>query len=338
MRDIDIADANADSASLIRLERSGWLRTILEPSGPRFEIVHDRLLNWVVALSLVDALRASPENIDAIANRLKGFLSGHQSVSGRMMGFVAMDVVWLILQEEGLKSHLPALFSKFDGHPIEAEGFYGELIPTLGSSVVESLVDRLKSAIQDGYLSRIIATSIGQIGGDASVAAARQLLADEDPLLKCAAMQILTVCPSLEVLDQLWSLHVAGNSNSAPFLREHEHNSQLYKDSFGALRECCRKNPQWLNQAIQHADAESQPVHDLAYLLGAIEGEVGKALWLANKKSLFSKVCPDKQRSLASCIRYYRDTEEVPWLLGQVSREDDFVGAMAMSGTVADRT
>lgn len=196
--------------------------------------------------------------------------------------------------------------------------------------MVETLYHRLRDAIENRWLTRHLTDAIAKLETGSTGARVRELLNGDEPLLQRAAMRILAKCPSANELDRLWELHMTGVRAPERFLREHESQHTLYEESFGALRECCRLNPAWLDRTIEHADPENDPVSDLAYLVGTIRGDEGPAIWRRNKNKLFEKVSSEKLRSIATCIGRYADTEELDWLLEHVSQTKDLTGSMAM--------
>lgn len=328
--DQQVADAGIDTETLHRIERTGWLHRLQGAVGPRFEIAHDRLLNWLVAATLVDQFREQSETIENLGKRLRAFLSHQDSVGNRNMGFVPMDFLWIGLRDDLVKAHVPNLLAELEHHPIRTDVLYERSIPTLGASAVEALVSRLKATIKNRLLSRQVTHAIGLIGGSAAADASRELLISDEPQFQRAAMRILSHCPDERLLDRLWELHIEGQNDPSRFLREHEGKHSLYEDSFGALRETCRAYPDWLNEAIKRSNPQIEPTHSLAYLVARVGGEVGKAIWHRNKQILRDKVQQSKERSLVTCIGRYADREEIEWLCDNISRDDEMVGPMAM--------
>lgn len=326
--DRDLEDAHVDSATLGRLERSGWLRTLYEQAGPRFELIHNRLLNWLIAETLVDDWQAGETTTVEIGRRLSGFLARDESVAGRNMGFVAMDVLWIASHCPALACHLPELLAMLEEHPVRDDVLYGTLVPTLGPRIGDALLARLRAVLGDRYRSSLIAPIVATIVGSA---AAMRLLDSDDPLEQRAALQILSANPEPTLLDRTWTLHVAMSNDPTRFCREHEDKYDLYRESFAALRSACQIKPEWLEDAIARANPALEPVHDLAYVIAAVSGQRGREVWLRRKSTLFGKVLAAKQRSLASCVQEHGDSSDIPWLVEQLSRSEDFVGAQAMA-------
>jgi hypothetical protein len=328
-------DAGFDAEALQRVERSGWMRSVIDSRERKFEIAHDRLLNWAVAEALVEELRERHFTPNQLADKLQAFLKGALGMGGRFLGFVATDAIWLMLRDRALKDGVPEFVASLEGHGVQTESFYRRLA-TLGRPIANTLLCRLSATAGDRIKSLTIAEVLASFGAAEIQNGVREMLNSNDPLLQRAAMQVLVRVPLPETLDRLWQLHTQVVAEPARFLTEHENkfkalHHQVYEESFGALREGCRFKPDWLQAAIQRADSSTEPVHDLAYLVAAIGGTVGQELWQQVKAGLFAKVRLERQRCLASCTRQYGDKDETPWLVKQLHREDGFVGAMAMS-------
>ena len=326
-----VLDVAGDDAVIQRLERAGWLRVVNGPAGVRFEIAHDRLLNWVAAAVLVDDLYAGDITIEQLGDTLSGFLSVQTVIGGRHLGFVPMDALWMIVMDDTLSEQAPGVLAALERDFRQTEVLYEKLLPTLGVPVLEPLYHRLNSVIANDWVTRYVTNAISKIETGPNLVRVHELLHGDNPLLQRAAMHILGDHPSAEELDRLWELHVIGTRTPEVFLREHESRHTLHKESFRALRECCRLKPTWLDTAIERADPAIDPVHDLAYLVKSVRGKEGLAIWQRNKNSLLEKVSSEQARSIAACIQRYDDTDELDWLLENVSRPQDFVCAMAIS-------
>jgi hypothetical protein len=206
---------------------------------------------------------------------------------------------------------------------------YERLLPTLGSRALPALFRRLRKAAggDDEHLVELAAGAIAAIGGEGAGREAVRLLNDPSPFVQRAAMKVLAGHPAPGCLDRLWEIHCAVVADGSRFLKQGEHRTVVYNDSFGALLACVKLEPSWLSAAVRKADT-NQPVHDLAYLLGNLDGQ--EPLWLGCKPFLFEKVDPRRERSLASNIFRHRDAQETQWLIERVGREDDLLGPCAL--------
>jgi hypothetical protein len=76
-----------------RLCRAGWL----QPVAPtHYQIWHDRLLNWAVAESLCAALESGEVSQADLGTRLQELYNGPTHRIARPLGYVPMDVLWLL--------------------------------------------------------------------------------------------------------------------------------------------------------------------------------------------------------------------------------------------------
>lgn len=194
--DYDLAAAGVDGPALKRLEKVGWIRTLREAAGLRVEMAHDRLLNWCVAVRLLDDLRRTPSTATQLGETLTALLNGARLVAGRYMGFVPMDVLWLALREKDLDSYVVALLPPLEqARPWST--MYSDLIPTLGPPAVSLLIARMRDAKDDNYFFWEIAKGISAIGGAAARSAADTLLRSDDPkLLRVPAYVIFAWAPA----------------------------------------------------------------------------------------------------------------------------------------------
>lgn len=212
---------------------------------------------------------------------------------------------------------------------IQRTELYERLLPTLGSRVLPALFCRLRKAAKedDDRLVELVAGAIAAVGGNEASQSAARLLNDSSPFVQRAAMKVLAQCPASGCLDRLWDIHCAMVADRTSFLKHREHGTAAYSDSFDALLACVKLEPLWLSAAVRKVEP-TQPVHDLAYLLGNLEGQ--EALWRDCKPFLFQKVAPQRERSLASNIFRHRDADEIQWLIDRVDREDNLLGPWAL--------
>ena len=318
--------------AVTRLCRVGWFRRL--PEG-RLEIWHERLLNWALAEALVSSARRGdlPDFGDHVRDL---FISGHVH-GGRMLGYVPMDVLWLLSAPAfGADRLLDRAIESLEGVPRELlDGLFTRLIPTLGARVVPALGRRLEAAtLEDPFLARAIGGGLAAIESPIVLSEAVRLLTIDSPLVQRAAMRLLARRPTASVLDRLWTIHCKACTDSGPFQRRDksyvEANVEVYLDTFNALRSCVRvipDGPAWLERAIRQADP-AQPVHDLAYLLGNLNDS--DALWRRCKPILYEKIPTGRERSLAHNILLHRDEEEIGWLQTRIHDRRDLVGPVSL--------
>lgn len=321
-----------DNEAIKTLIKSGWIQ---KASNGCFEIWHDRLLNWAVAESLIAALQSNEIDQVTFCNQLKELYKSEQAYSGKYLGYVPMDVIWMAVNRDILPSNLISQI-------IEAlentawhykEILYFQSLPTIGPKIIPALFERLEAIIvkDDVLMLNQIINAITSFDHNNVVTLASKLLMSDQPFFQLAAMKILARKPDQSVLNRLWELHCRIESNPAPYLRERESHYSIYHVSFGALKSCVNLSPSWLEQIINSSDP-TQPIHDLAYLIANLDD--GHNIWHRCKKILFEKVDSSKERCLATNIYKYRDNSELDWLLSKIDKSDDFLGVSALHALI----
>ncbi len=318
--------------AVTRLSRIGWLRSV---GKGRFEIWHDRLLNWAVAEAMVAAFQAGEMAPEWLITQAVDLLSGQNTYGGRHLGYVPMDIVWLLADPGvGADDVLEKLIAAYESGPWSIPRNLYTLLQTVGPRIVPVLFRRLEAVVTSGdiIISGEAVTAIASFDEPEVVQRAVRLLEHESYLVRRAAMRILAKRPSPDALDRLWELHCEATRAPASFLGRDDREYQVYEDTFGALRSCASVNPDWLRQAVENANSENEPVHTLAYLVANTAN--GKGLWLESKPILFEKVPPGHERSLASNIFAHADDAEVDWLLKRVDRTDNLLGPWALRALI----
>ena len=326
-----------DNAAIIRLIRLGWLRA---GGGGRYEVWHDRLLNWAVAEGLVAACASRDVTAEALGEQVSHLLWSNATYNGRMLGYVPMDVIWLLAnpetgQPETLDKVVAAMESDVWGRNTV---LYEHLLPTAGVRVIAILFRRLANSTGESSWERrqSIVRAIKLFKGADVAPYAIQLLAASSVDLLNASFSILAHCPSPDALERLWTVHRDIRNDPSRY-RDTAFDRSSFADlighsSFLALSACAKLNPDWLEAAIMRADPATQPVHDLAYCLADMDGEARR--WMRCKPALKTMLGIAHERSLAMNIHKHRDASEVAWLETCISRADDIVGAAAMQALI----
>jgi len=328
-----LAKADLDSATVSRLVRLGFLR---QTANGRYEVWHDRILNWAVAQGMVARLRAKEIDAQEFSKQLHGLFKSHQTYSGKFLGYVPMDVIWTIADPEaGLPSELEQVVEALEQAGWqEAEVLYDHLLPTVGPRIAPTLFRRLAAISNRGdvVLENRIIGAIASFSEQDVADHTADLLSKGGPWAKRAALKVLAKRPNPQLLDEVWKLQCQMRADPKDFLREHDWKELLDSECFDALAAGVRCDRKWLESAIKKADRSQEPVHVLAYLVATLGNEAD--IWQAHKRTLFSKVLPEKARALASNIYVYRDGDEVEWLINQLGRADDLIGATALRALI----
>lgn len=321
--------ARVDVRTIGRLFRTGWLRPVPQE---RFEVPHDRLLNYAVARGLFYAHQAGEYTLDRIIPIVRKLLVEHGTYSGRRLGYVPMDLLHLLLaagpEGEAACASILEVLDSLDN--INRNSLYTDLLPTLGTRVIGLLVARLEASTgSDASLrQRPIIEGIATFDTPEPREHALRLLKGDSPDLQRAAMRILAERADPTALDRLWTLHRQMQDEPERYGVDPRNDFILYGESMAALRACVAADPDWIERALQRQRAGDPHLHDLAYLLAGLPD--GTEVWARCKAGLIAKIPPDKARSIVVNVGRYRDTAEVDWLLSLIGVATDSAGAAAV--------
>jgi hypothetical protein len=331
-----LVDAELRDDAIGRLTKCGWLRRL---DRGYFEVVHDRLLNWIVTKGLVESVKEQGVSPDQLAEICCSLFTQDDVRSGRSLGQVPLDVLWILTESN------PAADMATAAHILESlekshwdiwTTVYGRLLPRVGPRLLPVLLRRLDAiaGLPDGAFGvRCVTDCVIQIRAPDTAIEARRLLADGRPQIQRAGMKILADHPDPLALDDLWVLHGQIVREPGRFEAfENEVEVFSYFDSFYALRACASLDPDWLERRVRLSDPMKEPVHDLAYLLASTKRF---DIWRNNRELFFQKVSSQHERSLTSCIQAFRDCECVEWLIERAERVDDLLGLAAIRALVA---
>ena len=314
-----------------RLQAAGWLR---RASNDRFEVPHDRLLNfaaaWKIASSAMEGTRSSKD----IGDQLVRIFSNNTQPASRRLGYVPLDVIYLIVADAtprpGMVCELLAAWETADHS--ERDTLYRDLLPTVGNSLVPALQLHLKAiANTDQIHWQPVVDCLKQFDSPAVAPVARELIESDDPSHQRIACRLLAHHPNRDVLDRLWFVHCQMQSKPNMYGVDEDRHWFLYDDSFAALRACVRKRPEWLVAKIGASQRGDPYLHDLAYL---VANTGCKSIWHECKDALFGNLPDARARCLATNIEQYLDDSELTRLREWVNQEHDLIGAAALRALV----
>jgi hypothetical protein len=326
---VAVRRAGVDEDAVARLFRTGWLRPAPQE---RFEVPHDRLLNYAVARGLFYAHQAGEDTLDHVVSVVRKLLLEHDTFSGRRLGYVPMDLLHLLLSAgpEGQEACASIVEQVDTLDHVNHQSLYNDLLPTLGGRVVPLLVARLEAAVgpdaslrQRPIIEAITTFDLPEVRDEAL-----RLLHGDSPDLQRAAMRILADRPDPAALDRLWTLHRQMQDEPERYGVDPRHGFILYEESMAALRASVAADPDWVDRALQREQTGDRHVQDLAYLLAGLPD--GAEVWTRCKADLKTKVSPDRSRSIVVNIGRYRDASEVGWLLSLIGVETDSAGPAAI--------
>jgi hypothetical protein len=218
-----VSAAGLDDSAISRLCSVGWLRGT--PRGG-YGIPHDRLLNWVVAEAMLASYQHGRIDYTRFLDALRLIHGGARMHSGRSLGYVPMDVVWMLACREEDNDAIVEDIVEVLQPPASYESgqFYTQLVSTIGPRMTAPLIARLrKTSDQDSFLVSQILSGITSLKDAELPAQANALLMEDSHKLQRAAMRLLGKAPTGRALDRLWYLHTTANDDPEPFLSGHEH-------------------------------------------------------------------------------------------------------------------
>ena len=321
--------------ALVRLEAAGWLRSM---DGDEVTFAHNRLLNWAVAKHLVRQFKRGELSEDGLGTILAGQYREHDHGVPNRLGYVPMDVLWLLSGDGQRTEVLGELVARMEAGTEfgrQGETLYVDLLPTLGQRAVPILLHRLRQITTDSagdHRVSLIRAAFGGLARQHDIdlkEAVDSLLNSSSRELQNVAFVPLGVVPNAGHLDRLWELHQERLST----LR-HDSNDLLryqdYQESFAALRSVIELNPGWLRDQILETDTGTVSVSELAYLLNGLEHTDARAIWKETRHILKARVPPSMPRSLICCIARFSDGENLDFVIQNLSRSEDFASGAAL--------
>ena len=325
--EIGLSDADA----LMRIAATGWIRAT---EASDVEFAHDRLLNWAVAISLVNRF----DRGDLPVVDLGAFVGPQRVRRSRVrLDYVPMDVLWLLAEREESYQTLCQLVRQWEDRcesRNHVEALYVQLLPTLGRHAVPILLERLNdiTAQSDGDgRVRLISRAFEALAQQENVPlqeAIGTLLSTASFERQNVGLAAVTAAPDAEHLDRLWNLHV----QRADALVENRSASRYanYQASFRALSAGIELVPAWLKDRIFQAHPERDHVSELAYLLNAMEHPDAAVIWKETADTLMANVPTDKPRSLLYCIGRFQDRDKLDFVTQHLSYSTDFANGTAL--------
>lgn len=310
--------------------RRGWLQ---QTDDDRFQISHSRLLNFAVANGLVAQLRLGDIDANAITERIRELLERPVTYCDQKLGYVPMDVLYLLLGQPELAEHRDKVVYGLSELPYHDRiTLHRDLLPTLGEAAAELQLSALAaSAGKEPYhLQTPIVEGLAKLPQPGPDRGLLSLLKDT-PSRQIAAIRVLGLRPRPDVLPQLWSIHRQILDQPEKFGESHESRWFLYRISFGALKACVPLNPQWLRDAIATTPADDPHLRDLGYLVANL-GDPD--LWQAARSDLLAKVSTETKRSVITCVGIFRDSRDLDLLVESLGNRTDHQGSAALKALV----
>ena len=327
-----ITDAGITSDQLAFLIHQGAL---VEATEGRLRIWHDRLLNWLVALSLAGAWRDRHITAHELIDRVVRLWTEPYTELSRQLSYVCMDVIWLLARSANESDEILAkLFAAIDSvGPFDGKEFYSQLLPPIGHTIVPAVLQRIeeRTAEDPWCYTDPLSECIAAFDVSVTEPICFQLLKSDRYGTLRAACHILQRRPIKSALEPLWALlqdihlnrekYHPGNSSWA-------FSSSLATECMGALRACVPLDPDWLEEVILYREANSESIMFVAYILPDLPE--GEARCRRCQARLQKVLAPHQTRAVAEIIYRYPDPSAALWLQQHVPEQSGLAGATSL--------
>ena len=321
------------NATLTRLEAAGWLQST---ENGEISFAHDRLLNWAIAKHVVSQFRSQSMSLDELTSLLADEEQPNRERS-RRLGYLLMDVLWMLAEDENNKSALCQILQSLEAHRHthhRIDELYEDLLPTLGERIVPSLLERLNHATatsDNDYHVHLIGKAFVNLASQENVRlndAVSSLLNSSSPDHQDVAIAVLKAKPTAQYLDRLWEVHQERTLEF--FEAENVSRHRDYEASSAALHAAVAQDPDWLRCRIASSDPTVEQVSELGYLLNRLEHPDASAIWAELGDVLIEKVPENRPRSILHCIGRFSDHTKLDFVVRHLTVREDFASGAAL--------
>lgn len=326
-------DAVAIGAGLSDERRKRLLAAgLLQATDNGVALSHDRLLNWAVAEWLRDQLQQRTLTVQAVGEFLQRILridgDWVNNVASRRLGYVPMDLLWLLVvaDDHNTAAALIAALSAHSRLRITEKGLFRELLPTLGSKVLTTLVTLLAQPLESDrqwLIAREVGEAIGvlgQIDSRGAANAAHRLLDLSNAAGETAALTALAKISAPSLLDRIWAIHLRRKAVFESKAGHHQGGDFLtIQESFAALVPSSRATPEWIARTARSPTPHKD---QLVYLLMSLPHAQALTLWRPLRDLLFADVAQNRW-CLARALRAFGTTADVAFLEAWIAEGGD---------------
>lgn len=316
-------------ASFVRTLNDGTVHRLMEcgvvelDGERRLAMTHDRLLNWAMATRIsamaVDE-HLTPARMLEILQRMEGLETTTGVVIGRRLGYVLMDLLWLLLGP-GRRSPtdvaaLVLAYMRAPGFDVHNHDFFDAQLPTLGSRAVPLLSAMAAAEFDDeaehpwlGWIGEGMRAAADVAWEDARTAAVALFLSGEPTRTEIALRVIAKVgAPDLAeplfelVMRRTAEMDAAGTDDRGAAIRAKER-------AFDAFARSAAEEPAWLGDRIA-ATTDSGEAEQLLWALTRVPRNDALPIWRSRRDHLFDTIGADR-RILPRAIRTFAEPEDV---------------------------
>lgn len=305
-----------DDTAVFRLMDCG----IVELDGDRrLSMTHDRLLNWAMAAHL--ASLSMDRNLDApqllvLIQQAEGLETSAGVNMGRRLGYVLMDLLWLMLgpgrrTPEQVAAFLLAYMRapRFDAYN---QAFFRNSLPTLGKRAVpllQAMAEAGFSGDREALWPAWVAEAmrkVADVAWEEVRAAAVTLFRSGDPSRIEVALRVIAKVGASDLLDELFDLNMQRMAvMNASTGGKRVGAIQSKERAFDAFARSAEENSAWLDEKIA---ASTQPANaeQLLWTLVRLSRSVGLRIWRERREHLFATIGTGK-RVLPRAVRTFAE-------------------------------
>jgi hypothetical protein len=301
---IEYAIEQAGSAETIRhLLRQGWLK---EAEIGRVAIWHQRFLSWAYATFLFIRLTSNALTLAHLADTLRACYA-ERSRDQPELGYVPMDVLWLLLTPRSSYADLWRLLAALEIHSGEGHTdvtLYTHLIASLGVRAVPLLVDRVANSGEQEYnaIPRRAADALLLIGRhhpDLVANTAASCLDNSNTALQELGLRLVRKFPNSASPDRVWELYRSHIIKEKKDTRDYSQH-QLAASAFRAV---AAQNLAWLKQKLLQGDEPDSCLASLVYTLSNLENnDLARSIWISAKPHLIKSLSEYRTKRLPASV------------------------------------
>lgn len=312
-----------------RLIEDGWLR---ELESMDIEFAHERFVNWAVARAMHERTVRRRWTLDELMSRLAEFYDVARVPGELFLGYVPMDVLWLLATNDAPIEVVVGVIKALGGDDDHNRGLYDHLLPSIGPAIVPALHQMLREEGRKRHSRHTIAQCVTTIASQAVIPddVVVGMLEDEIEEIHDTGLAVARTQPQIGSLDRLWRLQRQTSAASKRDTQSHWRRERALR----ALMAAVRKNPEWIRTATQTA-ASIEELRTLAWMISMLGDERGAMLWRDLKSRFLARFGDRGARGALQCIERYNDTEEIERLVEWVVTGENFVPPEALAALAA---
>lgn len=296
---------------------------VVELDGDRrLSMTHDRLLNWAVASHLaskaIERNLAAPQLLALFQDAENLVTTAGINIGGRL-GYVLMDMVWLML---GPGQRPPAQVAEFllaymraPESSIHDQAFFYQLT-TLGTRavpVLQAIIEADFAGEREAHWPVLLSKALRNVADVAwqeVQGAASALLRSGDASRVEIALPVIAKVGSRELVGELFALNMKRKSvlDASP-IDNRVAAIQSKERAFEAFTSAVAGAPGWLDERIA-GSTDTIEAEQLLWALVRIDRSVSLDIWINRRDHLFATINPDA-RILPRAVRTFGDPADL---------------------------